>query len=762
MTRPKSTSLRKRIGKRRKKSRKVQSLQFIPPCSEVEDNFPEEKRPISDDYLQRKSKNSTAKIEHAFQNGEPLQEQTIDSECEGQTIECIIDKEENGNDLTAMEEDDSISFKHDGDHLYAKIYGEKDTGSCVLDMECETVSHTVGEDECERIKMFIASQKCETVNDSEVREMSETEDDSEVREMSGTVNDSEVREMCETEDDSEVSEMCETVNGCVMERKCETKKCETINECHVLQDCETINGCEVRDNGTTMYVNKVVMDNVLSEVTVETYTFSAFASDIRKCVRKRNYSYSILETENAIVLTKFYSSDCLAIKYTVKFDCYFNCTVLVHRKPISQSHLLWSSLPELITNVDSVLILLDTLESMNVCCGNTDTHYQHFVSIGDHFTGSESKIVAYREGDFGAIAANGVRYTSTIRSLKCEMLVRTINIKCYFCKKYRSSLNSRIQRMEEKKKSKRNFVHSQYKHKDMTREDLIVKIKAQRDEIHKLNQTLQRVENQLQKKNKKERQLEIASSIKQGSTVDTSSVDTSTAVDTSTVDTSTVDTSLTDVHESKPVTQDVKVNAGEKRPYKCNICKRKFTCENHLDRHTANYEGSCSSKSGNLKQHPKKPSAKKLYLCYICGQVCCSSYSLTKHIRTHTGERPYKCTMCDSAFIDGRTLRRHNMKHAGAAPLKCDHCEEEFSTLFDLKRHSKKHVEAQPFLCDICGSGFHERYKLTIHKRKHTGEKPFKCKICGAAFYQPNGIYQHKKIHTKKQFKLESIIVNPN
>ncbi|CAG2241749.1 unnamed protein product [Mytilus edulis] len=114
--------------------------------------------------------------------------------------------------------------------------------------------------------------------------------------------------------------------------------------------------------------------------------------------------------------------------------------------------------------------------------------------ISDAFT---NEIRCYREGDYGATKWD-TAYTSTIRSVKCQMLVQ--GSRCSSCAEDRRMLRKRQQRAEEKKTSPPvTFVHRTYQHKHMSRENLVTKIEQQKTEMRTLSSEVEKLKRQLHK-----------------------------------------------------------------------------------------------------------------------------------------------------------------------------------------------------------------------------------------------------------------------
>jgi len=236
------------------------------------------------------------------------------------------------------------------------------------------------------------------------------------------------------------------------------------------------------------------IDVGFAEVTVESVSFQSFSEDVKKSVLDRSYVFR--ESVTDIKLLKLYEHENTSVKFEVKIDSDFICSVSVHRQPLDQSHNVFSGLPAVFDKVNSVMKLLDRLDSMTVCCGNPEEEYHDLVPIGAGLSNNfEPGFNAYREGDFGAISSKGVVYNSTIRSTKCPLL-SDWNVRCVHCVKYGYALQKRQKRMDERIKGCRTFNHTKFKHTDMTRNELCNKLREQKTEINSLQHQVWKLERQ--------------------------------------------------------------------------------------------------------------------------------------------------------------------------------------------------------------------------------------------------------------------------
>ena len=94
---------------------------------------------------------------------------------------------------------------------------------------------------------------------------------------------------------------------------------------------------------------------------------------------------------------------------------------------------------------------------------------------------------------------------------------------------------------------------------------------------------------------------------------------------------------------SKEDEQEKKANMVVERPYKCDVCSRKFIRATHLRR----------------------------------------------HMRIHTGEKPFACHICGRRYARGDYLRAHIHAHRRDKVHKCKHCSEVFYDLIRFAEHCR-------------------------------------------------------------------------
>ena len=164
----------------------------------------------------------------------------------------------------------------------------------------------------------------------------------------------------------------------------------------------------------------------------------------------------------------------------------------------------------------------------------------------------------------------------------------------------------------------------------------------------------------------------------------------------------------------------------EHKPYKCNACRKSFSC---LSKH---------------KRHKQSHTSERPYKCDICGKVFNQSNHLKIHMMTHTGEKPYKCDTCGKVFARSNNLKIHMRTHTGEKSHRYDACGKSFTQSNTLKIHMRTHTGEKPYKCDACGKSYTHSSSLKTQIRTHSDNKPYKCEI----FIQSSNLMKHNNMRT--------------
>ncbi|XP_063543955.1 zinc finger protein 271-like [Cydia strobilella] len=198
--------------------------------------------------------------------------------------------------------------------------------------------------------------------------------------------------------------------------------------------------------------------------------------------------------------------------------------------------------------------------------------------------------------------------------------------------------------------------------------------------------------------------------------------------------------------------------------YFCDVCKKEFTEKDSFLKHTCQRkEGTKYSRETNWcceicgKQvkshafinHRNSHMGVKPFACNFCPNRFTCETSLKRHIRTHTGEKPFSCVICHKRFGRSDSLRDHMLIHSGLKPQSCKVCNKQFRLKNTLDGHVQRiHTGEKRYTCDVCQKRFHTLSDLKFHYPSHTGEKPYVCEICNKKFALPKGVKKHlRNVH---------------
>merc|ERR1719320_427013 len=149
---------------------------------------------------------------------------------------------------------------------------------------------------------------------------------------------------------------------------------------------------------------------------------------------------------------------------------------------------------------------------------------------------------------------------------------------------------------------------------------------------------------------------------------------------------------------------------GGPRKYQCKMCPQVFASKADLQLHT--------------QVHMRIHLGIKPYRCEICQRKFTQLSHLQQHIRTHTGDKPYKCRIpgCTKAFSQLSNLQSHSRCHQTDKPYKCNSCYKCFHDEASLLEHIPKHKESKHLkthICSYCGKSYTQETYLAKHMQKH-------------------------------------------
>jgi len=210
--------------------------------------------------------------------------------------------------------------------------------------------------------------------------------------------------------------------------------------------------------------------------------------------------------ENIQIVQLYPSAENVSVKLNITINSDYSAKIYIHRIELDQDHDLWIGLPKMYDSLSNIQSLLAKLTSYSVCTGNHEQEFIDLTPVGsaiEHHSKStpSSPCHGYREGDFGAVKGL-LSYSSTVRNVKCALLVQ--GNRCSPCSHLRRILICRKNRLEEKRRksdgdSTPSYLSKNFRHCNMSREELIGKIFQQKEKINNLQNEIARVQRQFQK-----------------------------------------------------------------------------------------------------------------------------------------------------------------------------------------------------------------------------------------------------------------------
>ena len=540
----------------------------------------------------------------------------------------------------------------------------------------------------------------------------------------------------------------------------------------------------------TKHSNSVVKSKLGIETMVKKALMALKFKNLREGL-KNNWSFLynctlLWSNENCIEYLKFYHGEATTIQLSLKIRSDFMPLIQVHGKHVSPEHDFWSGLPEKYTTPADIVKLLTKLHGFTVCMGNPDKEYQSLIK--SHVE-SRQPPQAYVEGDFGAVK-DGVSYTSSIRSIACELLTKYK--RCRKCLLYRNTLTrAKTQETKDIQNAPSDLLTYKKLHSQMNchvpektgngknRSGLLIKgdpgtsinnlnEEAMQGKVierdNQLNMVHMQIREQFDKVVKDHLNMVQDCDVSKRNELDAKfntalklpqNLDNSFA---SQIGVCHEDEKPIQSNETAEMFDDCHPVAAPENPHpdlECGLPSLVLHCESHqsTDMHDCKECEKAFPRLQDLKKYARTHYARKTFKCRSCRKIFPSLSILVAHRKVHAAEKRVKCERkcdkCGKAFSNVVQLQSHTIReHWEDNQFKCNKCDKVFSQYSALIMHKRTHIVEKPFKCCICNRAFTTNDALTAHMKTHTGKRPYKCTHCSKAYFSSKTLKSHMRIHT--------------
>ncbi|XP_029724064.2 zinc finger protein 454 [Aedes albopictus] len=135
----------------------------------------------------------------------------------------------------------------------------------------------------------------------------------------------------------------------------------------------------------------------------------------------------------------------------------------------------------------------------------------------------------------------------------------------------------------------------------------------------------------------------------------------------------------------------------------------------------------------NDKPNPEEKCVEKPFKCDLCQKRFLKKRRLDFHTRYIHGAKSHICPICERPF----RFRHHMLDHTR-------------THLSPHERQQMGDQNARPFECDVCHKTFKIQKALYHHKRYRHGPKNHACQLCGFQFALASRLAKHMKGHDRR------------
>ncbi len=215
----------------------------------------------------------------------------------------------------------------------------------------------------------------------------------------------------------------------------------------------------------------------------------------------------------------------------------------------------------------------------------------------------------------------------------------------------------------------------------------------------------------------------------------------------------------------------------ENKMHECNLCNKKYSYKDNLNRHIAMFHHkrriiSCTQcdktfqDKSSLMRHQQRQhmlDQDKKHVCQMCHKEYLTKDSLRYHMQQMHNQQmeKYKCSVCGKILSCKNTLQTHiAIKHSNTERqrVKCPHCNNTYATKDGLYEHmNTKHLHPdEKHYCKTCKKHFASKYTLKKHlRRQHLYPKVYKCSVCTHICHSETGLklhMDHQHVNPKQQY----------
>jgi len=224
--------------------------------------------------------------------------------------------------------------------------------------------------------------------------------------------------------------------------------------------------------------------------------FSEFRERCRQNVHESDFMY--LHSSKDVKFIQIYEGDEFSeeprVKSCVTVTRNFDVKLSVHHREVPANHFIWKVIGRSCFTTDSLKRLLSEFRKYDICSGNADKDLQELIPglpIGAYVNVAGSGYSGYREGHY---------IGSTIRSVKCNLIIRQRGTRCEHCQVYRRTLLKTLARRKNAPQvatPRKNWLKSKTSNNNLTKSQSLQKIKQLKTYSQSLEEEVSRLRREI-------------------------------------------------------------------------------------------------------------------------------------------------------------------------------------------------------------------------------------------------------------------------